>query len=152
MGALDKRTLDETLGSDARFDSSGQIKAAGEPKFRRCIVVTNEIAIGPVFVRGLPAPFATAREKEWRQTVANHLNAAWGGRRHIRRPCEMRLLFRLPPEKAAVTDVDNLLKATIDGAGRAPFPPARTGHPVAWDTADHWIYRLIAEKGSEPDP
>ena len=114
--------------------------------------MTNEIAIGPVFVRGLPAPFATAREKEWRQTVANHLNAAWGGRRHIRRPCEMRLLFRLPPEKAAVTDVDNLLKATIDGAGSALFARARTGHQVPWNTDDHWIYRLIAEKVSEPDP
>jgi len=64
----------------------------------------------------------------------------------------MRLLFRLPPEKAAVTDVDNLLKATIDGAGSALFARARTGHQVPWNTDDHWIYRLIAEKVSEPDP
>ena len=114
-------------------------------------MVTNEIALGPVFVSGIPAPFATTREKEWRQTVADQLTVAWRGRPHIRRPCEMRLLFRLPPEKAASTDVDNLLKATIDGAGSVLFERARSGHQVPWNTEDHWIYRLTAEKVAEPD-
>ena len=112
----------------------------------------SEMRIGPIFVQGVPAPFATGREKEWRQTVADRMNTAWGGRSHIRQACEMRLLFRLSPNKAIVTDVDNLLKATIDGAGSALFAPARDGHQVPWNTEDHWIFRLVAEKVPEGDP
>jgi hypothetical protein len=64
----------------------------------------------------------------------------------------MRLVFRMPPEKAEVTDLDNLLKPTIDGAGSILFERAHAGHQVTWNTEDHWIYRLVAEKVAEADP
>jgi len=106
--------------------------------------------IGPVLVRGLPAPFATAREKEWKESVADRIGAVWN-RPHIERPCEVTLVFRLPPNKAEVTDLDNLLKPAIDAIGSVLFKPARMGHQVRWNADDHWIYRFIAEKKSESD-
>ena len=107
--------------------------------------------IGPVLVRGLPAPFATAREVEWKETVAEQIESVWLGRPHIESPCEVSLVFRLPPNKAEVTDLDNLLKPAIDAIGSVLFKPARMGHQVRWNADDHWIYRFIAEKKSESD-
>ena len=106
--------------------------------------------IGPVLVRGLPAPFATAREKEWKESVADQIEAVWN-RPHIERPCEVTLVFALLEQKAAVTDLDNLLKPAIDAIGSVLFKPARAGHQVRWNADDHWIYRFIAEKKSESD-
>ena len=114
--------------------------------------VTRAVLFGPILVRGLPAPFATRREKEWRATVAANVKTAWHGGSHIRRPCEISLTFRLPPDKVEVTDIDNLLKATIDGIGSVLFERARTGHQVPWNTEDYWIFKLVAEKVSEADP
>ena len=105
--------------------------------------------IGPVLVRGLPAPFATAREVEWKETVAEQIESVWLGRPHIEAPCEVELLFALPPNKAMVPDLDNLLKPAIDAIGSVLFKPARMGHQVRWNADDHWIYRFIAEKRSE---
>ena len=64
----------------------------------------------------------------------------------------MSLTFRLPPDKVELTDIDNLLKATIDGIGSVLFERARMGHQVPWNTDDHWIFKLVAEKVSEADP
>lgn len=114
--------------------------------------MTSDISVGPIFVPGVPAPFATRREKEWRQTVADHVKVGWRGRRHIKQPYKIVLAFRLSPEKVDVTDIDNLLKPTIDGIGSVLFARARTGHQVPWNTEDHWIIQLVTEKSAEPDP
>ena len=110
------------------------------------------VLVGPVFLKGLPAPFATSREVQWKESVAQQMEAAWRGRLHIERPCEVRLVFRLPPDKAEVTDLDNLLKPAIDAIGSILFKPAQRGHQVRWNADDHWIYRFIAEKAAEDDP
>ena len=106
--------------------------------------------LGPVLVKGLPAAFATAREVHWKETVADQIQAIWS-KPHIEAPCEVEMVFALPPNKAAVTDLDNLLKPAIDAIGSVLFKPARTGHQVRWNADDHWIYRFIAEKRSEGD-
>ena len=111
----------------------------------------TSVLVGPVFVRGLPAPFATSREVAWKESVADQMEPAWRGRPHIESPCEVTLVFRLPPDKAAVTDLDNLLKPAIDAIGSVLFKPARTGHQVRWNADDHWIYRFIAEKQAAGD-
>ena len=113
--------------------------------------MTNEIALGPVLVRGLPAPFATAREKSWKETVADQKKVAWHGRPYIERACEVNLVFRLPQDKAEDTDIDNLLKPAIDAIGSVLFKPARRGHRVRWNADDNWIYKLTAEKVAEVD-
>ena len=43
--------------------------------------------LGPVFVAGVPAAFATAREVEWKETVADQIQGVWN-KPHIERPCE----------------------------------------------------------------
>ena len=112
----------------------------------------STILVGPVFLKGLPAPFATSREVEWKESVAEQMEVAWRGRPHIESPCEVSLVFRLPPDKAAVTDLDNLLKPAIDAIGSVLFKPARMGRQVRWNADDHWIHRFIAEKTAEDDP
>jgi Holliday junction resolvase RusA-like endonuclease len=96
-------------------------------------------------VRGVPAPFATAREVAWKEAVRECVLALWG-RIFLEEPCEVLLRFILPPAKAAETDIDNLLKPCIDALGSVLFRPARRGHRVIWNADDHWIYRLVAEK------
>jgi len=112
----------------------------------------TSVLVGPVFVRGLPAPFATSREVAWKESVADQIEVVWHGRPHIESPCEVTLVFRLPPDKAETTDLDNLLKPAIDAIGSVLFKPARRGHQVRWNADDHWIFRFIAEKTSEDDP
>ncbi len=109
------------------------------------------VHVGPVFLKGLATPFATSREKQWKESVAEQMELAWHGRPHIESPCEVTLIFRLPPDKAEVTDLDNLLKPAIDAIGSVLFKPARTGHQVRWNADDHWIFRFIAEKRAEHD-
>ena len=111
----------------------------------------STILVGPIFLKGLPAAFATSREVEWKESVAEQMEAAWHGRPHIESPCEVSLAFRLPSNKAAVTDLDNLLKPAIDAIGSVLFKPARMGRQVRWNADDHWIYRFIAEKAAEDE-
>ncbi len=107
--------------------------------------MTNEI-LPPLFIKGLPAAFAASREVWWKETVADAIEAVWSSRDYVERPCEVLLEFHLPPDKAAITDVDNLLKPTIDALGAAIFRPALRGHRTRWNADDHWIYRFVAEK------
>ena len=110
------------------------------------------VLLGPVFITGTPAPFASeGREVRWKETVAEQMARLWHGRSFIEEPCEVDLLFRLPSAKAAETDVDNLLKPAIDAIGSVLFKPARRGHQVRWNADDHWIYRFTAEKVAEED-
>ena len=113
----------------------------------------QEIIVGPVYISGLPAPFASeSREKQWKEKIADTMETAWAGRPFIESPCEVTLLFRLPLDKAEETDIDNLLKPAIDAIGSVLFRPARRGHQVRWNADDNWIYRLVAEKAAEADP
>ena len=107
---------------------------------------------GPVFVTGIPAPFATAREVAWKNAVREQIMAIWH-HSYLEEPCQVDLRFVLPPEKAAETDIDNLLKPCIDALGSVLFKPARRGHQVIWNADDHWIYKLVAvkEAASSPD-
>ena len=100
---------------------------------------------GPVLLQGIPAPFATSREVEWRNAVRNQLLPAWKGG-HIVEPCQVRLRFLLPREKAEQTDLDNLLKPAIDAIGSVLFKPARSGRQTVWNADDHWIYAFAATK------
>jgi len=109
----------------------------------------SKTLLGPVIVHGRPAPFATSGELGWKEAVAKQIAASWGTRPHIEFPCEVKLRFRLPRVKAEATDLDNLLKPTIDAIGSVLFKPARAGHQTRWNTDDHWIYRFVAEKTSE---
>ena len=110
----------------------------------------DNVLVGPVFVMGLPAPFASeSREREWKEKIAETMGTAWAGRPFIESPCEVTLLFRLPLVKAEETDIDNLLKPAIDAIGSVLFRPARRGHQVRWNADDNWIYRLTAEKVAE---
>ena len=104
---------------------------------------------GPTFVSGMPAPFATAREVAWKEAVREQVSAIWA-REFIEEPCELRLRFLLPPEKAEETDLDNLLKPCIDALGSVLFRPARRGHRTVWNADDHWVYRFVAEKQPAP--
>jgi hypothetical protein len=63
----------------------------------------------------------------------------------LSQPIAVELTFRLQPTRLASTALTNLLKAAIDGVGRAVFlpkPRART----PWDTEDHWIVELVCSK------
>ena len=104
---------------------------------------------GPIFVSGVPAPFATAREVEWKNLIREQMLAIWN-RGFVEEPCEVQLRFALPPAKAAETDIDNLLKPCIDALGSVLFKPARRGHQVIWNADDHWIYKLVATKEAAP--
>jgi Holliday junction resolvase RusA-like endonuclease len=110
----------------------------------------NTPILGPVFVRGLPAPFATTREVAWKESVAQQVESVWQGKPYIESACEVTLLFRLPHDKAEETDIDNLLKPAIDAIGSVLFRPARRGHQVRRNADDNWIYRLVAEKAAGP--
>ena len=101
---------------------------------------------GPVFLRGVPAPFAAEqREKDWKNSVRAQVLEAWT-RDPIEEPCQIRLRFLLPPDKAEHTDLDNLLKPAIDAIGSVLFKPARSGRQVVWNADDHWIYGFVATK------
>ena len=100
---------------------------------------------GPVLLKGVPRPFATSREVEWKNAVRNQLLAVWAGA-HIEEPCQVRLRFLLPRDKAEQTDLDNLLKPAIDAIGSVLFKPARLGRQVVWNADDHWIYAFAATK------
>ena len=106
---------------------------------------------GPAFVNGVPAPFATAREVAWKNTVREQMLAIWQGG-YIEEPCQVSLRFVLLPDKANVTDLDNLLKPCIDALGSVLFRPARQGHQVIWNADDHWIYRFVATKEAAVTP
>ncbi len=100
---------------------------------------------GPVLLKGVPRPFATSREVEWKDAVRDQLLAVWAGA-HIEEPCQIRLRFFLPHEKAEQTDLDNLLKPAIDAIGSVLFKPARSGRQTVWNADDHWIYAFVATK------
>ena len=100
---------------------------------------------GPVFVSGIPAPFATAREVDWKNEIRKQMLKVWG-RGFLEEPCQTSLRFLLLPDKAATTDLDNLLKPCIDALGSVLFKPARQGHRSIWNADDHWIYRFVATK------
>ena len=100
---------------------------------------------GPIFVSGIPAPFATAREVDWKNGIRNQVLAAWR-RDFLEERCQISLRFLLPPDKAATTDLDNLLKPCIDALGSVLFKPARQGRRSIWNADDHWIYRFEATK------
>ncbi len=109
------------------------------------------VLLGPVLVKGTPAAFATSGEVRWKETVAEQIATLWSGKAQLESPCEVILTFRLSPQKAEVTDLDNLLKPAIDAIGSVLFKPARMGHRVRWNSDDHWIYRFLAEKVAEHD-
>ena len=101
--------------------------------------------LGPVFVAGVPAPLATGREVDLKKEIREQLLKVWR-RGFLEEPCQANLRFLLPPDRAATTDLDNLLKPCIDALGRVLFRPARRGHRSIWNADDHWIYRFVATK------
>ena len=101
--------------------------------------------IGPLFIKGSPAAFATAREILWKKTLANEIKRIWESREHIKEPVQINLKFFVWRRRAE-PDLDNLIKPCIDGIGSILFVRRRGGRNSVWNTEDKWVYKIIAEK------
>jgi hypothetical protein len=122
----------------------------GEPDFpshaprfkeRACFTVAG----GPVDYPGGP------RWREYyREEATAHLERAQ--LRHVEREVKIDVWFYLPPSSHA-RDIDNMVKNLVDALGAAGlFKPSRGGgHKTPWNTDDHWLCRIDAEKHDDAE-
>jgi Holliday junction resolvase RusA-like endonuclease len=74
------------------------------------------------------------------------------GLRHVELPVKLVALFFLKPSSRPC-DIDNMLKMLIDSLGAADlFKASRGGgHKTVWNTDDHWVYAIDAEKREDAE-
>jgi Holliday junction resolvase RusA-like endonuclease len=97
-----------------------------------------------VFVSGAPQTFGDKTyEEPWKNIVAKEVRESCSSELPIENQVQVHLVFHLLKERRV--DLDNLMKPCLDAIGSVLFK-RRKGGTSTWDTNDHWVFKIIAEK------